>query len=209
MQQPRISHRASGRGICSAAVPLCAPAQASMPPRDLQRTLARLAAAAAESPATPATVRGLAADIRACSEQVMKLQGAELIQLRAYYHLGQMALLPCRVVAAATTTLPDVAPEVLHALGNVTGAIVFVDSACSDANGEPQFPSGAQLQLPWPCMLLHIDFSCFRAAELEPKPRGVTCRALCCWVSRSRSHPIAVSASTESCQVWLAHSCFF
>jgi hypothetical protein len=111
-------------------------------PRDFQRTLARLSAAGADSPATAAAVRSLASDIKACTEQVKKLQGSELVQLKAYYHMGQMAQLPLRTLAAAATVLPGVDQDVLHALQAVTGAIVFVDAACSDAGKEPQIPSG-------------------------------------------------------------------
>jgi hypothetical protein len=112
-------------------------------PREFQRTLARLLAAAADSPATAAAVRGLASDIIACTEQVKRLQGPELAQLKAYYCLGKMVLLPLRALAAAETVLPGVDQDVHHALQNVTGAIVYVDSACSDAGQEPQIPSGA------------------------------------------------------------------
>jgi hypothetical protein len=107
--------------------------------------LACLAAVAEGSPSQPAAAfRGLARDIHACTEQVMKLQAADLMQLKVYYQLGQIAQLPLRALAtAATAQLPSVDPGVLLTLQNVTSAILYVDLTCSEAVHEPLMPSGA------------------------------------------------------------------
>lgn len=124
-----------------------------MPPLRLARSLGRLSAACVESPATTARLSGLVSDINACAQSAEKLQAADLIKLKAPYHLGQIAILPLRVLAAAGMTLPDVSPDETTTQ-NLASAIAHVLIPCKLKAHDPQLPSGMRVShgkalLPW------------------------------------------------------------
>lgn len=87
-------------------------------------------------------VRRLSGDISACIDKVLKLQAAELVQLRVLHQLGWIALLPLRVLAAAATELPNVDADMLRTLHELSTASLSVGSMCKAATQEPHLPPG-------------------------------------------------------------------
>jgi hypothetical protein len=109
----------------------------------LQHFLERLAAAAADpQQPTAETVRSLSDDIHACTGVVLKLRAAPVVQLRVSYHLGRMALLPLRVLAAAATEVPNLDAGVLRTLLEVSFASLSAASTCKAASQDPTLPPG-------------------------------------------------------------------
>lgn len=110
----------------------------------LKRELARVSAAAVDASPTLEQLHSLVPDIESCSQQAQKLDAADLMQLKATYLLGQMAILPLRVFAAAATALPEVPHDVTHMTKELAGTLMIVMSNLKVKEKEFCFPSGGR-----------------------------------------------------------------